>query len=109
MRTATALTLLVLARSASVAAQSQNFSSKVEAVRVDVFVTDKGRPVRGLQAADFEVLDNGIPQQVDLISFERIPLNLVFVFDMSSSIVGERLEHLRDGARTVLSGLTRED
>jgi Ca-activated chloride channel family protein len=109
MRPATALTLFVLAASASLAAQSQTFSSKVEAVRVDVLVTDKGRPVRGLRAADFEVLDNGVPQQVDLISFEQIPLNLVFVFDMSSSIVGERLEHLRDGAHTVLGGLTRED
>jgi len=109
MRTATRLTWLVLAGSASLAAQSQTFSSKVEAVRVDVLVTDKGRPVRGLQAADFEVLDNGIPQQVDLISFEQVPLNLVFVFDMSSSVVGERLEHLRDGARTVLNSLTRED
>jgi Ca-activated chloride channel family protein len=109
MRTVTALALLALAGPASVAAQSQTFSSKVEAVRVDVLVADKGRPVRGLQAADFEVLDNGIPQQVDLISFEQVPLNLVFVFDMSSSVVGERLEHLRDGARTVLNGLTRED
>jgi Ca-activated chloride channel homolog len=109
MRTAIAITLLVLAASSSVTAQSQTFSSKVEAVRVDVLVTDKGRAVRGLQAADFEILDNGMPQQVDLISFEQIPLNLVLVFDMSSSIVGERLEHLRDGARTVLSGLARED
>src|ERR1700730_6620216 len=47
-----ALTLLVLAGWSSVAAQSQTFSSKVEAVRVDVLVTDKGRPVRNLQAAD---------------------------------------------------------
>jgi Ca-activated chloride channel family protein len=109
MRTATALALLALAGSAAVAAQSQTFSSKVEAVRVDVLVTDKGHPVRGLQAADFEVLDNGVPQQVDLISFEQVPLNLVLVFDMSSSVVGERLEHLRDGASTVLNGLTRED
>jgi len=99
----------VFACSASIAARSQTFSSKVEAVRVDVLVTDKGRPVRGLQAADFEVLDNGVPQHVDLVSFEQIPLNLVFVLDMSSSVVGDRLEHLRDGARTVLSGLARGD
>jgi len=109
MRPALALTWLVLAGSAGVTTQSQIFSSKVEAVRVDVLVTNKGRPVRGLQPADFEVLDNGVPQQVDLISFDEIPLNLVFVFDMSKSVVGERLEHLREGARTVLSGLTPRD
>ena len=88
-RAAATLTLLVLAGSASAAAQTQTFSSKVEAVRVDVLVTDKGQPVRGLQAADFEILDNGVPQQVDL--------------------VGERLDHLREGAHTVLGGLARDD
>jgi VWFA-related protein len=93
----------------TIPAQSQNFSSRVEAVRVDVLVTEKGRPIRDLRTEDFELLDNGVPQQVDLVSFEQIPLNLVFVFDMSRSVVGERLDHLRDGARTVLNALTRDD
>ena len=109
MRMPALLALLVLAGPRPVATQEPAFSSKVEAVRVDVLVTDKGQAVRGLQAADFEVLDNGVPQQVDLVSFEQIPLNLVFVFDMSSSVVGERLDHLRDGARTVLGGLKSDD
>jgi Ca-activated chloride channel family protein len=100
---------LMLAGAASRPAASQSFSSKVEAVRVDVLVTENGRPVRGLQAGDFDVLDDGVPQQVDLVSFEQIPLNLVLVFDMSSSIAGDRLTHLQEGARSVLSGLTRDD
>ena len=106
-RALAALMWFILA--ATAVARSQSFSSTVEAVRVDVLVTDKGKPVQGLRAADFEVLDNGVPQQVDLVSSEQVPLNLVFVFDMSSSVVGERLEHLREGARTVLGELTRED
>ena len=109
MRMTALLALLVLAGPAAVATQEPAFSSKVEAVRVDVLVTDKGLTVRGLQAADFDVLDNGVPQQVDLVSFEQIPLNLVFVLDMSSSVVGDRLNHLRDGARTVLGGLKSDD
>ena len=100
--------VLVLSQSPS-AWQQQAFSSKVEAVRVDVLVTDKGQPVRGLTLGDFDVLDNGVPQQVDLVSFDQIPLNLVLVLDMSSSVVGERLDHLRAGARMVLGGLKRED
>jgi hypothetical protein len=59
------------------------FTTKVESVRVDVLVTDKGQPMRGLGPADFEVLDNGVPQQVDLVSFGAIPLNLIFALDMS--------------------------
>lgn len=89
--------------------QEPVFSSKVEAVRVDVLVTERGQPVRGLGVADFDVLDNGVLQQVELVSFEQVPLNLVLVLDMSSSVVGDRLEHLRDGAQTVLRGLKRED
>jgi Ca-activated chloride channel family protein len=103
------LLCVAIAGTGSLTAGSQSFSSKIEAVRVDVLVTESGRPVRGLQAADFEILDNGVPQQVDLVSFEQIPLNLVLVFDMSSSVAGDRLTHLQEGARSVLSGLTADD
>jgi Ca-activated chloride channel family protein len=90
-------------------AQVPTFSSKVEAVRVDVLVTEDGKPLRGLRAADFEVLDNGVPQTIDLVSFEQLPLNVVFTFDLSSSIVGERLDNLREASRAVLDGLRTGD
>jgi VWFA-related protein len=110
MKMSAAAVCLVAASAAGLAAQSQQtFSSTVEAVRVDVLVTDGGRPVRGLQAQDFELLDNGVPQQVDLVSFDEIPLNLVLVFDMSDSVVGERLEHLRQAAGHLLGGLMPRD
>jgi Ca-activated chloride channel family protein len=93
------------------AAQGQvpTFSSRVEAVRVDVLVTENGKPLRGLRAADFEVLDNGVPQTIDLVSFEQLPLNVVFTFDLSSSIFGERLDNLREASRAVLDGLQAGD
>ena len=56
---------LVLLECAGLAQQSPAFTSKIEAVRVDVLVTDSGQPVRGLGPADFEVLDNGVAQQVE--------------------------------------------
>jgi len=90
-------------------AQVPTFSSKVEAVRVDVLVTEDGKPLRGLRAADFEVLDNGVPQTIGLVSFEQLPLNVVFTFDLSSSIVGERLDNLREASRAVLDGLRTGD
>ena len=93
------------------AAQNQlpTFSSRVEAVRVDVLVTDGGKPVRGLRAADFEVLDNGVRQTVDFVSAEQLPLNVVFTFDLSGSIVGERLANLREASHAVLDGLKGDD
>jgi VWFA-related protein len=92
-------------------AQTQNptFSSKVEVVRVDVLVAEDGKPVRGLRAADFEIFDNGVRQSVDIVSFEQLPLNVVFTFDLSDSIVGERLTNLREAGRAVLDGLRKGD
>ena len=89
--------------------QPPAFSSKVEAVRVDVLVTDKGRPVTGLKAGDFDIADNGVPQQIDLVSFEQIPLNVILGFDMSDSVAGEKLDHLRRAGGAVLGGLKKED
>jgi VWFA-related protein len=85
------------------------FSSRVDAVRVDVLVTDNGKPVVGLTPADFELLDNGVAQQVDLVSFDQVPLNVVLVFDMSDSVEGDRRERLLKGAGALLNGLHAED
>jgi VWFA-related protein len=85
------------------------FSAKVEAVRVDVLVTENGQPVRGLTPGDFEISDEGVPQQVDLLSFEQIPLNAILALDMSDSVAGERLEHLRSAGRALLGQLKADD
>jgi VWFA-related protein len=78
-------------------------------VRVDVLVTDKGQPILGLTPADFEVLDNGVPQQVEFVSYDQIPLNVVLALDMSDSVAGDRLEHLRAAGASLLTGLKRND
>jgi VWFA-related protein len=97
------------ATSAATRGQQPSFSARVESVRVDVLVLENGRPVRGLAPSDFEIVDNGVPQQVDLVSFDQIPLNVVLSLDMSDSLAGERLEQLRDASRAVLDGLTKDD
>src|SRR5688572_32416697 len=94
---------------AGASADQTTFSSRIEAVRVDVLVTDKGRPVAGLTPADFEVLDNGIRQHVDLASFEQIPLNVVLALDMSASLQGLRLGHLQTASKRLLEGLKPGD
>jgi len=91
-------------------AQDAVFSSKVEAVRVDVLVTDRDKgAVLGLKPNDFEVVDNGVPQQVDLVSFEQIPLNVVLALDMSESVSGNRLDQLREASDSLLKALTKDD
>ena len=100
---------LVLLESAGRAQQSPAFTSTIEAVRVDVLVTDNGQAIRGLGPADFELLDNGVPQQVDLVSFDQIPLNVILALDMSDSVAGERLDQLRDAGAGLLGALKNED
>lgn len=103
------VTSIVVAAAAVVRTQDVTFSSKVEAVRVDVLVTDNGVPVRGLGPADFDIRDNGVAQQIDLVSFEQIPLNVVLALDMSDSVAGDRLERLRTAGGAILSGLQKAD
>jgi Ca-activated chloride channel family protein len=110
MKVWTAFIVVLVAASALVVhTQNAAFSTKVEVVRVDVLVTDKGQPVRGLTPGDFEIFDNGIPQQVDLVSFEQIPLNVILALDMSDSVAGERLDHLRAAGHALLGGLKKDD
>jgi VWFA-related protein len=89
--------------------QKPTFSSKVEVVRVDVLVTEDNRPIRTLRPADFEVRDNGVVQQIDLASFEQVPLNVVLALDASDSVTGERLDHLRAAGLGLLDGLVAQD
>jgi len=101
--------VIALMASAAGLAQQPTFSSRLDVVRVDALVTDGGRPVRGLAAGDFIVLDNGAPQTVDFVSFETLPVNVILAFDQSSSVTGDRLSQLRDAARAVLGALTPRD
>ncbi len=89
--------------------QTPTFSAKVEAVRVDVHVVENGRLLRGLSRNDFEVFDNGVPQAVDLVNFEELPLSVILALDMSDSVAGERLEHLRAAGRALIANLRQDD
>ena len=103
------LALLVLAAGGGAAGQKPTFSTRTSAIQVDVLVTENGRPVRGLQSADFQVMDNGVLQRVDLTTFEQIPLNVVLAFDISASVKGARLDDLRAAGTRLLDALRKGD
>jgi Ca-activated chloride channel homolog len=90
-------------------ATAQTFRSKVELVRVDVLVTENGRPVSGLSPSDFEILDNGVVQEVEFASFEQLPLNITFALDTSASVAGPALAHLQEASGAVLERLESRD
>ena len=82
--------------------QGTVFASRTDTVRVDVSVRQNGRAVEGLLASDFEVLDNGVRQQVDFAALDQMPVNVVLALDMSGSVQGQRLGQLQEaGTRLV--------
>jgi VWFA-related protein len=88
---------------------AQTFRVAVEAVRVDVLVTDGNQPIAGLTAADFELLDSGVLQQIDSLGVEDVPLSVLFVLDTSYSMNGAPLQHLKDAASAVIDLLAVQD
>jgi VWFA-related protein len=91
---------------APVSAQERpTFTARKDIVRVDALVTDAGQVVRGLSAADFEVFDNGVRQQVELMSSDDAPLDAILALDLSGSVAGESLAHLRRAGNAVLDAL----
>jgi len=106
-----ALVVVVLASMSLMASPQQpTFTAKVEGVRVDVLVTDGSRrTLRGLAPADFVIRDNGIPQQVDVVSYGEIALNVGLAFDLSDSVAGARLENLRNASDALTKELQPAD
>lgn len=113
LRSAVAVPLLGALAAATGRAQQTakplEFKTQVAAVYVDAFVTRGGKPLPDLGAADFELLDNGVLQRLELMSAESRPLRAVLVFDTSSSMAGDRLEALRAAGEAFLDGLRPAD
>ena len=89
--------------------QVARFRSGAEVVLVDVEVTRNGRPVTGLTAADFELTDSGVRQAVQAASLADRPLGIVLALDVSASVRGEPLEHLKQAAVRAIDALRPDD
>lgn len=103
------LPLLVIGLMRLTAAQVPTFKVTAKEVRIDILVADKEKPVTGLKAADFEVRDNGVRQEIRYISFEQIPINAMLILDMSRSVAGETLANLKNAAGALLKELKKNE
>jgi VWFA-related protein len=67
------------------------FTSSVRMVNLAAAVYDEnGRPMTGLNASDFTVIEDGAPQQIAFASAEEAPFNLVLLLDLSGSTKRDR-------------------
>ncbi len=85
-----------------------SFAAGVEAVYVDVFVTDRKGAVAGLTAADFTLRDDGVVRPVELVGLEGMPLTTLLALDTSDSVAGDKLEALKSAGRALV-GQVRGD
>lgn len=76
---------------------------------IDAFVTQRGTPIPGLTASNFELRDNGVVQHLDLVAADAQPLMAVLAFDTSGSLGGGKLDALRAASRVLLESLRPED
>ena len=87
--------------------KAPTFRSGVDLVTVTATVRDRrGRLVRGLARADFEVLDSGQRRTITEFRDDPSPVSLAILFDISGSMrVADRMTAARFAARHVLSWL----
>jgi len=102
---------LVMSIAAAIAVQPPPtpFRSGIEIVELDVSVTRGGMPVHGLTAHDFVLTDNGVAQTVDSVTLDRVPLSVTLMLDTSTSVLGERLAHLKQAGNGIVDALTADD
>jgi hypothetical protein len=84
------------------------FRTTVDAIPVHVTVRDGRRPVANLTSGDFELLDNGVPQEPRLFSLDVTPIDLTVVIDTSGSIGARGLSQVRRDVAD-LTGLLRPE
>jgi Ca-activated chloride channel family protein len=85
------------------------FASGVTLVEVYVTVSGAGGPVANLEASDFEVFEDGVPQEVTAFARGEFPLSVAIAIDRSWSMAGQRLTLAKRAARAFLEQLRPGD
>lgn len=96
----------------NLSAQDDVIKIQTELVAFEATITDaKGNPVRGLEAKDFKIFENGVERPIDF--FEPLrktdagrPLAIVFALDVSGSMTSEELLRLRSALQNFTNRLT---
>lgn len=86
----------------------QVFHASTVAVSVSVSVRSGRTAVTGLQTSDFELLDNGVRQEISLVSVEEIPVDLTLLLDVSPS-TADAINKFKSGAQEITTLLRKED
>ena len=107
---AAALTVAFADRSPQDPANPQTvFRASADLVTVDVSVRSGTRVVTGLTAKDFELVDNGVAQDISDVSFGKLPIDVTVALDVSYSVTGALFDRLRRAIVEMMSDLGKDD
>jgi VWFA-related protein len=100
--------LMTLALLGDTVVIQDKFRSGVDGLVIPVTVRTGNRPVGGLTAADFDLRDNGVAQEIQDASAEKIPIDLTLLLDLSASVDGPTLQRLKTAVADT-AALLRDD
>lgn len=84
--------------------ETVRFNSDVRLVQLSASVVDEqNRPVPGLGREDFEVLEDGVAQEIGIVQDIDSEFNLILLLDCSTSTLGDRNAVLESAKRFVLA------
>ena len=89
--------------------QRPTFRASADLVAVEVSVRERTRVVANLKAEDFELLDNGVRQDVFDLSYGKLPIDMTVALDISYSVTGSLLDRLRRAIRQLMADLGPRD
>lgn len=107
----TLLFLILLFLCSSARAQDDTIRVETDLTGFEVTVTDRdGHPVRGLEAKDFKIFEDGAERKADFFepltkTDEGRPLAIVFALDVSGSMTPDELGRLRSALEAFIARL----
>lgn len=105
----TAVAVALCAASAHASSRTPVFRSDIELVNVAVTITDRdSRYITGLLENDFQVLEDGVLQDLKMFTHERLPLSLAILLDTSQSMT-LKLPEAQHAAARLVHTLAAED
>ncbi|MGH9219413.1 MAG: VWA domain-containing protein [Vicinamibacterales bacterium] len=84
------------------------FRTRTDLVAISASVKRGNAPVANLKAADFRLTDNGVPQSLDAVTIESVPLDVTLFMDTSGSTAGA-LDRMKKNVIAIAAMLRPDD
>jgi hypothetical protein len=88
--------------------QTPMFRTTTSTVNVGVSVKKSNNAVANLTAADFVLTDNDVPQTIEAVSIENVPIDVTLFLDTSGSTSGH-LDDMKKDVQTIVQFLRASD